>query len=394
MFQEDSVLISVHTRNRFILSVNSSHFIDNKYLILVSLHCFSDTFDIDPINVKLNMYDTIIRNNLATSVLVEGVQHLLSIPNGNRYIVIVLLKGIVVNDNIVTNTQWVYAISVGNLQSSVLSFSTVDEVILKNSSFSDNQGTPLTVKTNQKETSLSLKGEIHFTNNTGVLGGACGLQNTQVLIHKNTEENIIFEGNNTATASGNSVYFATMPQGVIPNCSFNDIQLTDISTPAFNMKYQGERVFSLIPGQTVYINVSVNDYYGSPSSCTANVYITCNNWPFICSREHIRLNGPDYVVLAQKEVGAYTEVDTKLNISAPQMLGDTTVRMLLMCPNAELSIMLNISTTCPLGFAYNTSEGVCKCANITTNHGTVICSENLGIACIIYTRLLVWSIYH
>ena len=87
-------------------------------------------------------------------------------------------------------------------------------------------------------------------------------------------------------------------------------------------------------------------------------------------------------MLAQKEVGAYTEVDTKLNISAPQMLGDTTVCMLLMCPNAELSIMLNISTTCPLGFAYNTSEGVCKCANITTNHGTVICSENLGIACI------------
>ena len=50
----------------------------------------------------LLVYDTIIRNNLATSVLVEGVQHLLSIPNGNRYIVIVLLKGIVVNENIVT----------------------------------------------------------------------------------------------------------------------------------------------------------------------------------------------------------------------------------------------------------------------------------------------------
>ena len=35
------------------------------------------------------------------------------------------------------------------------------------------------------------------------------------------------------------------------------------------------------------------------------------------------------------------------------------------------------------GFVYNTSEGVCKCANIITNHGTVICSENLGIACIV-----------
>ena len=122
----------------------------------------------------------------------------------------------------------------------------------------------------------------------------------------------------------------------------------------------------------------MTDYYGSPS---ANVYITCDNWVFICSHKHIQLNGPDHVVLAQKEVGAYTEVDTKLSISASKMLRDTTV-LLLMCPNAGLSIKLNISTTCPLGFVYNTSEGVCKCANITTNHGTVICSENLGIACI------------
>ena len=44
-------------------------------------------------------------------------------------------------------------------------------------------------------------------------------------------------------------------------------------------------------------------------------------------------------------------------------------------------VPLNISS-CPLGFVYNESEGVCKCANIIKNHGTVICSETLGIACI------------
>ena len=128
----------------------------------------------------------------------------------------------------------------------------------------------------------------------------------------------------------------------------------------------------------------MSDYYGSPSSCTADVYITCDNWVFTCLHKHIRLNGPDHVVLAQKEVGAYTEVDTKLSVSAPEMIGDTTVHLLFMCRNdiqTGLTIKLNIST-CPLGFVYNTSEGVCKCANITTNHGTVICSEYLGIACI------------
>ena len=150
------------------------------------------------------------------------------------------------------------------------------------------------------------------------------------------------------------------------------------------MKYAGENIFSLIPGQNIYINVSVTDFFGLPSSCTADVYIMCDSWLFICIRKQVRLNGPDHVILAQNELGAYTEVDTKLSVSAPQVLGDTDVHMLFMCRNdvqTGITINLNIST-CPLGFVYNTSEGVCKCANITTNHGTVICSENLGIACI------------
>ena len=107
----------------------------------------------------------------------------------------------------------------------------------------------------------------------------------------------------------------------------------------------------------------------------------CDNSLYICSRKHIRLNGPEHVVLAQKIVQAYTEVDTKLSISAPLVLGDTKVDLLLTCQNTGLSIELNI-TTCPLGFVYNSSENICKCANITTNHGTVICSEKLGVACI------------
>ena len=77
----------------------------------------------------------------------------------------------------------------------------------------------------------------------------------------------------------------------------------------------------------------LGDYFTrwmEPSSCTADVYIMCDNWLFICLHKHIRLNGPDHVVLAQKEVGPYTEVDTKLSVSAPEMLGDTTVHLLFM----------------------------------------------------------------
>ena len=125
----------------------------------------------------------------------------------------------------------------------------------------------------------------------------------------------------------------------------------------------------------------MTDYFGSPSSCKAEAFILCDKSQFICPRKHIRLNGPDYVVLTQKEVGVYTEVDTKLSLSAPQVWGDTAVHMFLICPYLGFSIKLNISK-CPLGFVYNANNSVCKCANITKNDGTVICSENLGIACI------------
>ena len=276
--QRDSELISVLTRNLFILSINSSRFTDNKYLLLVSLVSSDNNYRLYPKNVKLYIYNTIMKNNLATSVLVKGIQVYKLYPK-----MAIVLKDISVDGNtLVANTQWTYAILVGHLESSMFSFSNINEISIQNSSFLANQGTSLLFK-KPVGTTLSLKGEIHFTNNTGVLGGACGLHNTHLTIQTNTEGNIIFEGNtgvyggalyldnaiisdktckmkvkfinNTATTSGNSVYFASKPQGAVPNCSFNDIQLTDVSSLAFNMKYKGESVFSLIPGQTIYINV-------------------------------------------------------------------------------------------------------------------------------------------
>ena len=399
-FQSDLKLISVETKSPIILTINSSHFIDNKEFILVSI-----IMDLHLISAKLKIYDTTIRNNTAPSVLVEFNYR----SDTFNHACAIILKDLLVDGNIVTNIQKADAISAGDLESSIFSFSTVKEFFIDNSSFLNNQGTPLTVK-NKPVTYLTLKGEIHFINNTGVLGGACGLHNIIMKIEASTEVKIIFEGNtgvyggalylknafisdrkcklkiefinNTATKSGKSVYFATIPQVDVTNCSFKGIHTTDISSPAFDKKQKGGNALSLIRGQNIYISVSVTDCYGSPSSCTADVYLMCDNSLYICSHKHIRLNGPEHVVLAQKEVRAYTEVDTKLSVSAPQMLGDTKVNILLMCQYIGFSIELNI-TTCPLGFVYNSSENICKCANITTNqHGTVICSEKLGVACI------------
>ena len=407
VLQKDSKIISVQASENFDLSINESYFTDNSQLIPISINVFSGLYD-NPMTVQLTIHKTILRNNSATSVLVEFNCH----EHYYYYTMAVVLKDMIIDGNTVTNTQSAYALPVGDLETSLFSFSTIDYVSLEDLSFSDNQGSPIVIKQpNEDKTRLSVGGEVLFTNNTGVLGGACGLHNVHVMIKTTTEVNVVFENNsavyggalylnkttisdarcklkanfinNKATTSGNSVYFASTPQGAIPNCSFIDIQRADINSPARNIKY-AEHIISLIPGQNIYLNVSVTDFFGLPSSCTADVYIFCDNWLFICIRKQVRLNGPDHVVLAQNELGVYAEVDTKLSVSAPQVLGNTDVYMRLICRNdvqTGIAINLNISM-CPLGFVYNTSEGVCKCANITANHGNVICSEYLGVACI------------
>ena len=400
--QEDSKLFSVTTKGNFSFLINRNCFIDNNQLVFVSVNVLP-AGNYYPTNVQLNLQNTVIGNNMATSVLVEY--------NGQKHRMAVVLKEMVVENNIITNTGSAYELPLGDMKSSLVTLSMVDQIQVEDSRFSNNQGTALTVtQINELKTFMTLKSLINFTNNTGVLGGACNLHNVHMMIETN---NSIFEGNsavyggalylnntklsetkcnnkvrfinNTATTSGNSIYYATIGRDALPNCSFSDIPLADISSPAFNMQYKGDSTISLIPGQNIYMNVSVTDYYGSLSSCTADVYPICDNqWLFVCLNKHIRLNGPDHVVLAQEEVGNYTEVDTKLSISAPRVLDNTTVEILFMCRN-NLKTRLNINLTisaCPLGFVYNTSEGFCKCANVATNHGTVICSANLGIACI------------
>ena len=403
-FQKDPKLFSVDTEGNFNFSINKCEFIHNYQLtiVLVNVHK-SGKYSM---NVQLNVLKTTIRNNMATSVLVGFI----GLNSEVFYKMAVVLKEIVVHNNIIVNTGSAYELPIGDIRSTILNLANVNQIQIEDSSFSNNQGTALAV-TPKNKTWLSIRGENNFINNTGVLGGACNLGDVHVMIKTNRT---VFEGNsavyggalylnnttlsetkcnnkvrfinNTATTSGNSIYFATITRDALPNCSFSDVPLADIGSPASNMQYKGDSTISLIPGQNIYINVSVTDCYGSPSSCTADVYLICDNqWLFVCLNKHIRLNGPHHVVLAQEEVGNYTEVDTKLSISAPSpVLDNTTVEILFMC-RKNLKTRLNINLTisaCPLGFVYNISEGVCKCANLTTSHGTVVCSENLGTACI------------
>ena len=68
-------------------------------------------------------------------------------------------------------------------------------VIVTNSNFTNNYGTPLKFKADQLGESLLFGGYNTFSNNTGVFGGACNLQN--ILLETNVS---LFQGKGFYTA--------------------------------------------------------------------------------------------------------------------------------------------------------------------------------------------------
>ena len=369
------------------LTIDESRFIRNSEVKLLTVNALPE---IGLYHVSVLLHRVVIIKNTATSSLVEINRNTISAAAG---LFSVTLSNLSVDGNHVGNkTDWSQA--VGGLASSVFSFSKVLKVIVTNSNFTNNHGTPLKFKSDQLGESFLFGGYNTFSNNTGVFGGACNLQN---ILFQRDEGTVIFENNkgiyggalylaniilpmrmcelrlkfisNKAVTSGNSVYFATSPQGTMQQCPFNTINLIEVNSIALTMTQAEETALQLTPGQNIFINISITDYFGNPSSCTADVYLLCNELLYGCFEKQVSLNGPDHVALAQTDITTYTVVDTKLSVSAPQMLENTAVSLLFICRNnaqIRMVVPLNISS-CPLGFVYKESEGVCKCAG-TANY--------------------------
>ena len=387
---------------RIEVSILQTYFIGNYQMTLMSV---SDVIGVHH-TVRVRIDHLVITNNRVSTALV-AFAHVDDQFSGTFWVVLSNVS--IANNSIIVNTrqdQAVVTVVTIGVEPSLVNFSNVNTVKIADSNFAYNNGTPITstYDSTTDKTEFFFTGDILFMHNYGLLGGACFLHNADistsatatVTFEENTAilggalywSNVILSNsacnlevnfvNNRATTRGNSVYLATPPDHALYslNCSVN-ISIEDVSSIAFDMIETSIPV--VIPGQNIYINMSITDYFGSPSFCTANVYLLCDNSVFSCFNKQIRLNGPDYVVLT------HSTVDTKLSLSVPQpTLDNTTVSLWLTCGNiAQTStvVYLNISA-CPLGFAFNNSKGVCECADIISNHGTVICSENLGIACI------------
>ena len=209
---------------------------------------------------------------------------------------------------------------------------------------------------------LSSSPVLVFDRNYAVLGGAVYLVYSLIANTTCDEAKIEFIDNTAATA-GDAILFATDPYTIIntTRCGCRSVNLNKnkISSLAKSLTSMQQNL-TIFPGQNVILNVTIVDYFGSPSSCTTNVNILCDDSLYKCFKKQIKPNGPPVVVIAPSPGTNNTKVNTNIVLSSPENIRDTKVSMVLTCRNTEftkLKINLNI-TPCPLGFVYNYDESI------------------------------------
>ena len=302
---------------------------------------------------------------------------------------------------------------IGSL-SSIFAIINIDEVHIVNVNFTQNLGTPLLIQTEQElgDAILSISGNLMFYENFGLLGGACGLQN--VLINISHQSILVFNSNhaslggalylvdskltntscnasvdftnNTAATAGNTIFFNSNPYDTIDNystCSLPNLT-NQTNSLASSLTLHPNSTHTVFPGQAIILNMSIVDFFNTPSSCTANVNLKCDDSVYKCFKKQIKLKGPTLVVIAQSPGDEYTIVSTNIMLSSPvsKDIVDTNTSMVFTCRNSEfttLQVDLKI-TPCPVGFVYNQSESECHCVNLRNDR--FLCSKERGVACV------------
>ena len=286
------------------------------------------------------------------------------------------------------------------------------DILISNVQFKKNIGTPLTCKALREcdglQQSLVLAGKLSFEDNAGIYGGAlslgiCGpltfLKDTHLIARNNVAQygGFMYVNHTTnsdcnnasfllkenfATSAGDLLYLVTPSSNF--NCSSllgNNNKLDSVAT---NLSYHSDRrLLSVFPGQEIFINVSLTDYFGHPSSCDGDVALRCDDGNAVCSDEKIILEGPGGIIISQAANTHYVYLNTKHSVSSYQEI-NTSVAVEVTCKTIDqfhtLSLVVHLNIVkCPLGFVYNPSERVCECGNRVNNF---ICSTEFGAACV------------
>ena len=336
----------------------------------------------------------IIQNITALTVLNDtGTSGLVAIINNSP-----LQGNILVNMTSLTvkyNTGQYREGTSESLEAAIVYVKNVQRMTIDGSFFQKNLGTSLVLENEQiqsKGLDLCVMGNLQFDANSGIYGGAMSLYSVNIDV--SCHSNVSFENNygvyggalylenssglcvcpgmcstnfydNRATTSGNSVYFASSTDF---NFECKNLKMKGIGSAASSIVLHSPDscCLNIFPGQNIIVNVSITDHFNQSSLCTAGVSISCDGQIYTCFDQHIKLSGPDRVVLVQSPNTRSSVIDTNLVLQTPNNNNSRNISLRLSCSNsnANITIILNISS-CPLGFTYDSKLNMCKCATKT-----------------------------
>ena len=259
--------------------------------------------------------------------------------------------------------------------SSLFFLSNVTNMFLSNTLFNNNYGTPIIFwhKVIKPEDnldpafSLTLSGNILFANNIGILGGAFAAYNKDIDIHSKSSTRLTFIGNsalyggagfiekmafsvwdnltinftdNNAVTNGDAIYFSTDPSTTVESFAATLNTVDGIRSYAKKLSYVpnlSNTQQPIFPGQELIVNISITDYFGQPSSCTADIYLQCDNRLLAC--QQVKLKGPETVVLTQADNTTSATINTNHILVSPQDVANSSVSVRLQCRNIDNELL-------------------------------------------------------
>ena len=392
--------ILVRINGFFNTSVCNNNYIVMPFQISIDQNTFENNTHTRLMNTALGTKDNIMHNTITITELTllnnVGTSGLVVIENNEPFHknIWVNLAALRVEDNTGLDKEDTSE----SLKTTIVYIKNSNHLVIRNSTFLKNLGTSLVVENEQVydvNIDLCMMGDLQFDANSGIYGGAMSLYS--VAINSSCKSNVSFEKNyavyggalylensqslcvcpgaclttlefvdNRAITSGNSVYFASSSSNFNLECK--NFSMKDVGSAANNIILHSHdtacsHCLSIFPGQNIIVKISITDQFGQPSLCTAGVLLLCNEKIYTCFDQHIKLSGPDSVVLIQPPDTNLSIIDTNLVLQSPIHNDSRNVLLDLSCKNsnANITITLNISS-CPEGFLYNSMLNVCKCA--------------------------------
>ena len=242
-----------------------------------------------------------------------------------------------------------------------------------------------------------------FINNTGSHTG--GIVFAESFYGMNTTfDDLFFKDNKFTEIYGGVIYIQTSPCNLFlkqHNLYFNDAtQLIFFSflgcidrqfknLPAEHLRTVPYRIetknpiLSLFPGQPILIrSLNITDYYGHESHCTAIPNLECHTSGNNSSSCHnnlteVMLNGKKLMFIQSSD-----QIETSLYLTSKSECSDQSLilKLKINCVTANTSMNVTLRT-CPLGYVFNASSGMCQRA-VVDNDNNIVYDELIGIVCI------------